>query len=113
MAGAAITTLSSLTCPHGGKVTITSANTSAAGPSGALALSTDTFTIAGCPFQIPAVVPIPSPCVTVQWVLPDMMDRAAAGFTLSASSVGVCLSPAQLPQGKVVIGATQPAISSS
>ena len=113
MAGAAITTLSSLTCPHGGKVAIVSTNTRAAGPSGALALSTDTFTVAGCPFQIPAVVPIPSPCVTVQWVLPDLRDRAGAGFTLSTSSVGVCLSPAQLPQGTVIIGATQPALSTS
>jgi hypothetical protein len=113
MAGAAITTTTALVCPHGGTVTIVSGNTRAAAVSGQLALSTDTFTIVGCPFQIPAVVPIPSPCVRVQWVLPDLMDAAGAGFTLSATSVGVCLSPAQLPQGKVQLAANQAAISSS
>jgi hypothetical protein len=113
MAGPSITTATALACPHGGAVTITSANTRAMGASGQLALSTDTFTILGCPFQIPAVVPIPSPCVRVQWVLFDIKDAAGAGFTLSTTSVGVCLSAAQLPQGVVQVAANQAAISSA
>jgi len=113
MAGNAITTMSSLQCPHGGTVTIVSANARVSAGGAQLALATDTFTIAGCPFQIPAVVPIPSPCVTVQWIVTDMKNSVGGAPTLSTSSVGLCLSATQIPQGPVVIAATQPMVSSA
>lgn len=103
MAGHSLTLTSTLLCPHGGKVQIISSNTRGRADGTFLATSTDTFIVSGCPFQIPAVVPIPSPCVTVRWLLPDTRVKVNGGPTLSRSSVGLCLSAAQLPQGPVMI----------
>ena len=107
MAGNAITDSSSLQCPHGGTVQIITTNTRVSADGGFMATGTDTFVISGCPFQIPATPPIPSPCVTVQWVVPDTRVRVNGSPTVSQSSVGICMSAAQLPQGPVVVGGGQ------
>ena len=108
MAGGALTTAAVLQCPHGGTVAIVSTNArvSAGAP---LALATDTFTVAGCPFVMGVV---PSPCVRVQWIVTDLRNAVAGAPTLSTSSVGLCLAATQVPQGPVVISATQPLVSS-
>jgi hypothetical protein len=79
---------------------------------GFIATASDTFTIAGCPFQIPATPPIPSPCLTVQWLVPDVMVTVDHQPSLSQSSTGLCLNAAQIPQGPVVISAAQAKVSS-
>jgi len=108
MAGNAITTASTLMCPHGGQVNIISTN--ARTQAGAfIARATDTFVIAGCPFTLPG--PKPSPCVTVRWIVPDMRVTVSGGPTLSQGSTGLCLSPEQLPQGPVNVVATQARVS--
>jgi len=112
MAGKSITVNSTLQCPHGGMVQIITTNTRAMADSGFIATIADTFIISGCPFQIPAVVPIPSPCVTVQWIVPDTRVKVNGNPTISQSSVGLCLSAAQLPQGPVMIVNTQQKMSS-
>jgi hypothetical protein len=110
VAGHSLTIASTLQCPHGGAVQIVSTNVRASAEGPPLALATDTFVVAGCPFQIPAVVPIPSPCVTVQWLVPDTRVTVDGQPTLSRSSTGLCLSAAQVPQGPVVIANTQTAV---
>jgi hypothetical protein len=112
MAGKALNVASSLTCPHGGTVQIISTNARVKGGGALLALAADTFTVVGCPFQIPAVVPIPSPCVTVRWILGDLQPAVGGVRTLSQTSAGLCLSAAQIPQGPVVVAATQAAAGS-
>jgi len=112
MAGNTLTTLSSLQCPHGGTVSIVSSNTQVQADGGPIATMTDTFTIAGCPFQIPATPPIPSPCMTVQWMVADTRVQINGLASLSQSSVGLCLSAAQVPQGPVVIASAQAKVSS-
>lgn len=113
MAGNLLTTASVLNCPHGGMVSIISANTLVLAGGAPIALATDTFPIAGCPFQIPVGAGmVPSPCIRVQWIVTDMRNGITGSPTLSTSSIGICLSPAQVPQGLVVISATQPTISS-
>jgi hypothetical protein len=109
MSGQSITTASTLMCPHGGTVSIVSSNTSASTNGGAMALATDTFTISGCPFQIPAPSgTVPSPCVQVQWVVTDMRNTVNGVPTLSSSSVGLCLAATMVPQGTVsVVSADQ------
>lgn len=111
MSGNSLTTASSLTCPHGGQVQIVSSNTKvvAAAP---LATAADTFIVSGCPFQLPTVPPIPSPCVTVQWVAPDMRVTINGVPSLSQSSGGICLSAAQVPQGPPVVSSTQAKLQS-
>jgi hypothetical protein len=76
------------------------------------ALATDTYLISGCPFQIPATPPIPSPCMTVRWILTDMRAKVNSTATLSKSSIGLCQSAAQVPQGTVIIANTQVKVKS-
>ena len=112
MSGNTLNVNSTLMCPHGGTVQIVSANTRVKAGGAFAALATDTFTISGCPFQIPAAVPIPSPCVLVQWIVPDARSRANGNFTLSQSSVGLCMSATGIPQGTVMVANTQPQVRS-
>jgi hypothetical protein len=100
MGDATITTASTLQCPHGGTVQISSSNTRAKAGA-AIALVSDTATISGCPFQIPAVVPIPSPCIMVMWVKPDVRVKVGGQPTLSHGSVGLCIGATGAPQGPV------------
>jgi hypothetical protein len=111
MAAALITTASSLQCPHGGTVTIVSTNAKVEAAV-AVALATDTFTIAGCPFQIPVGAgTVPHPCVTVQWIRPNMQTLVNGTPTLAQDSVGLCLAADQVPQGSVQVVTTQPTVS--
>lgn len=113
MAGHTLNVASTLQCPHGGSVQIISANTRVKVDGAFAALATDQFLISGCPFQIPVGVgTVPSPCVTVQWILTDLRSKVNSTPTLSKSSVGLCLAATQLPQGPVVIVNTQSRIQS-
>jgi hypothetical protein len=113
MAGNALTITASLQCPHGGTVQITPSNLRATAGGAALATANDVFTVVGCPFQLPTVPPIPSPCVTVQWLVTDLRVKAGSAPTLSLSSQGLCYSALQVPQGPVVIESAQPKVSST
>jgi len=107
MSGQLLTTESTLACPHGGTVTIVSSNTKARA-GGALALATDTFTITGCPFQVPVGAgTVPHPCVRVQWIATNTRAMVNKIPTLSSGSAGLCLAADQVPQGAVVISRTQ------
>jgi hypothetical protein len=111
MAAPFLTTASSLQCPHGGTVTIASANTKVQADA-AVALATDTFTVAGCPFQIPVGAgTVPHPCMTVQWTKPNVQTTVNGTPTLSQDSVGLCLAADQAPQGPVSVVQTQPIAS--
>ena len=71
--GDPLTTAAVLTCPHGGTVSITSSNSGVTADGAPLALAGDSFTISGCPFQIPVGPGTkPSPCVTVKWLVTDL-----------------------------------------
>lgn len=108
MAGNTLNAISSLQCPHGGAVQIISANARVKADSAFAALATDQYVISGCPFQIPVGVGmVPSPCLTVQWVVTDLRVKVNGTPTLSRSSVGLCLSASQIPQGPVIIANTQ------
>jgi hypothetical protein len=96
-----LTTASTLQCPHGGVVTGTPGATSAKADAVVLRAS-DTFTIAGCPFNVAGGA---SPCLTVQWVVPATRVRHAGDLVLNESSVGLCIGPA--PQGTVIVAGTQ------
>ena len=107
MSGQLLTTQATLMCPHGGSVSIVSSN-SKANAGAALALANDTFTIAGCTFQVPAgASTVPHPCVKVQWFLTNSKTMVNNTPTLSTGSKGLCLAADQAPQGAVVIVQTQ------
>ncbi|WP_204141052.1 hypothetical protein [Halomicronema sp. CCY15110] len=107
MAGHTLTTASTLQCPHGGAVNIVSSNSRVKADGAYTVTLADTFTVSGCPFQIPSTPPIPSPCVRVQWLVPDTRVRVNGSLSLSRSSTSLCLSAAQVPQGSVLVGNTQ------
>jgi hypothetical protein len=74
MGAALLTTASVLMCPHGGSVSIITSNTQATAGGSPLVRTSDTFIIAGCPFTLPG--PVPSPCVSVQWMQADTRSQA-------------------------------------
>ena len=112
MAAPLLTIASTLTCPHGGSVTIASGNTRATAGGVPLALATDAFAIAGCPFQIPVGAGmVPHPCVTVQWLKTGLRTTINGVPTVGLDSVGLCLAADQIPQGPVVIAQAQPRVS--
>jgi hypothetical protein len=108
MSGNTLNVNSTLQCPHGGTVQIITANTRVKVDSAFAALATDQFLISGCPFQIPVGVgTVPSPCLTVQWILTDLRSLVNSTPTLSQTSAGLCLNAMQVPQGPVLVANTQ------
>ncbi|HVR47481.1 MAG TPA: hypothetical protein VMT95_12700 [Candidatus Binatia bacterium] len=99
-----------LMCPHGGDVSAIPSGPRPLAAGVPLVLATDTFLVAGCPFLLGAV---PSPCLTVLWIVPDIFSTVAGTPTLSQSSVGLCMSPALLPQGPVIVVDCQPQVTGS
>lgn len=107
MAGHALTTAATMMCPHGG--TVTGISTSPRVSAGAPVLrASDTFVVAGCAFAPGGAA---SPCVSVQWVVPDSRVTVGGSPTLSTGSTGLCTSALQAPQGPVQIVSTQPRAS--
>ena len=80
-----------------------SANMRANASGSPLLRASDTFVIAGC--TLPTVGG--NPCVQVQWLTRDLRSKAQGDFTLSDTSVGLCLAADQAPQGTVIISMTQ------
>ena len=110
MSGNSLNTASSLQCPHGGVVQIASGNTTTKAGGAPMVTAGDSYTISGCPFQLPG--PTPSPCIEVQWLVPDTRVKVQGNAGLSASSSGICLNAAKTPQGPVSILNTQTKVSS-
>ncbi len=107
MTGMALTDTALMMCPHGGVVTAIPTSRVRAG-GGTVLTATDTFIISGCPFQLPtAPSPIPSPCIRVVWVVPDVQTRSGGVPTLSQGSVGLCFSVLGFPQGPLMVLSTQ------
>lgn len=107
MAGRTLTTSSVLLCPHGGSVSaVASGRASAQG--GRILTMADTFTIAGCTFQVSGA---PSPCVQVVWVVPDTRAQVGGVPTVSEGSVGLCFAATGAPQGPVQVVVAQPSVS--
>ena len=102
-----LTAASTMMCPHGGTVIATPGSTRA--QAGAPVLrGSDTFTIAGCTFQVAGA---PHPCMSVNWVQTATRVKHGGDLVLNQSSVGLCVAGDQTPQGPVVISSTQPSVS--
>jgi hypothetical protein len=110
MSGRILTLNSILLCPHGAPVRGVPASTAVVGDAAPLA-NTDSFSISGCPFQLPtAPSPTPSPCITVQW-LPGPPGPGPQGKALlTESSIGLCIGATGMVQGVVQVAATQPLV---
>jgi hypothetical protein len=109
MAGAALTLASVLMCPHGGTVQALGEPSKAMARGAPLLSSAASYTITGCPFQLPG--PTPSPCLSVEWLLTDSSVKVSGAPTLSTSSVGLCKAASGAPQGTVVVAYAAPGMS--
>jgi hypothetical protein len=95
----------SATCPHGGQVAVIPSAPRVFVSGQPVATMADTYLIAGCPFVLPGGAP--SPCLTVRWLVPAARVLVGGVPAIVQTSSGLCLSPAQAPQGPPIIGATQ------
>ena len=95
-------------CPHGGQASIITSNTHVK-VGGAFATTiSDTFTVSGCPFQVPIGTGTkPQPCVKLQWTVPATRVRVNGNFVLLQTSTGLSLSAEQIPQGPPNVVMTQ------
>jgi hypothetical protein len=103
-----LNTSSVMMCPHGGTVSVITANTRVMAAGDPVLRASDTFLVAGCPFVIGIV---PNPCVQVQWVQPDSESQVLSDFTLSEGSVGLCIADDAAVQGTALIVFTQLQVS--
>ena len=95
-------------CPHGGQISVVSTNTRVKATGQYVAVMGDTYTVAGCPFQVPAgPATKPQPCVKVQWIVPAMRVKVMGKQVLLKGSSGICLSAEQIPQGPPNVIMTQ------
>lgn len=100
-----LTTSSTLICPHGGSVILQTSNVNVKIQSAPVLLVTDLHAVAGCPFFIG---PKPSPCLTVRWLAAALQTNVDGIPVLLQTSIGLCFSAEQVPQGPPVILQVQP-----
>jgi hypothetical protein len=100
MPGFVVTTTASAICTHGAPVSIVSSNTRVRVEGAPVATAADSYTVSGCPFQIPVGPGTkPQPCVTVRWIAPAVRVRVGGQPIILQTSSGICQSVEQIPQG--------------
>ena len=97
---AVLRTLSSIQCPHGGLAILTTANSKARADYGLALLETDVHAVTGCVFTLPNGKP--SPCVKIEWKAGAASVKVNGVALLTDSSVGLCYSPENAPQGTAI-----------
>ncbi len=103
-----LTIADTVLCPHGGTVTLVTSNTLAMVQGAPVLLVTDTHPVSGCPFQIPfGVGTKPQPCVIVRWQAGSTQASVGGVPVLLQSSVGLCYSIEQIPQGPAIVAQVQ------
>lgn len=105
MAGNLLTLASTIMCPHGGQVILTTSNGKVSAEGGQVLLESDIHSVAGCPFTLPGGKP--SPCIRVEWSLGSPRAAVSGTPVLTQTSLGMCYSPESALQGVAVIVNTQ------
>jgi hypothetical protein len=91
-------------CPHGGMASVANTNTRVKVGGDYALLSTDTYTVAGCPFMVGGKL---QQCVTIQWQAEARRVKVSGKPVLLQSSVGLCKSAEQLVQGIAIVTGVQ------
>jgi hypothetical protein len=92
-------------CPHGGQLSTVPGNPRVLVGGQPVATLTDQYPIAGCAFTLPG--PKPSPCILARWLRPAARVLVGGQPAILRTSVGLCHSPEQLPQGPPNVVVTQ------
>ncbi len=97
-----------ITCTHSAPSSPVTANARVLVGGMPVLLLTDTFPVAGCPFQVPIGTGTkPQPCVKIQWTVPAARVKVNGTPVLIATSTGLCQSAEQIPQGPPVVAGFQ------
>jgi len=104
MPGYILTTASQIICMHGGKATLTTANTMVKVNNMPALLETDIHLVSGCSFT---VGPKYQPCVRIEWSAGATMCKINGTPVLVQSSIGKCYSAENVMQGIAIIAQTQ------
>lgn len=103
-----LTTASTVQCLHGGTVSLSTSNADVKADGSPVLLVSDQHTVSGCPFTVPAgPSPKPQPCVSVKWTVGATQTKINGTAVLLKTSVGLCYSAEQIPQGPPVVANTQ------
>lgn len=105
MPGYILTTVSQVTCTHGGTAMLTTANTVLKVDGVPALLETDIHPVVGCPFTVPPSKP--QPCIRIEWTAGATMCKSNGTKVLVQSSVGKCISAEGAIQGVAIIAQTQ------
>jgi hypothetical protein len=99
-----LTTTSSVMCPHGGQAMLTTTNTDFVIDGAQALLESDQHSVVGCPFTVGSNY---TPCVLIRWSAGATQTKLRGVPVLLQTSVGLCYSAAQAPQGTAVVMQTQ------
>ncbi len=97
-----------IVCPHGGQVQVVSTNARVLVGGQPVATLGDQYLVAGCAFTVPPGKP--QPCLRAQWLAPARRVLVGGQPAILQSSVGLCLSAEQIPQGPPTVVAAQPRV---
>ncbi len=87
-------------CPHGGQVKVVPSATRLTFSGMPPLTVSDTVMVSGCPFNVSGA---PSPCLTVQWLMPATRVTVQGAVPLLSSSIGLCKNAAGAPQGTAIV----------
>jgi hypothetical protein len=111
MPGSLLHVGATVTCTHAAPVTAVTSNSRVLVNGMPVVTISDTFTVAGCPFQIPIPAGTkPQPCVRIQWTVPATRVFVNGQPVLLQVSTGICLSAEQIPQGAPIVSVVQPRV---
>ena len=91
-------------CPHGGQVQAVPSQTHLMLGGQPALLVNDLMVIVGCPFTVGTKY---QPCITVEWSAPATRAQANGQAVLLQTSVGLCKSAENVPQGTVLMTGVQ------
>lgn len=96
-------------CPHGGSTQGLPGSARVKVSGQPVLTQADMVMVAGCAFILPIVPPKPQPCVKVQLVSVSLSQRVKAqgNPVVLSSSVGLCQSGEQIPQGPMLVASSQ------
>jgi hypothetical protein len=100
-------------CPHRlGQLQVSATQQRVKAGGQAVVTVSDTYKIAGCPYQVPVGAGTkPQPCVTGTWLGPATKVKAGGQPVVLQTSGGVCQSADQIPAGPPKVTSTQQRVS--
>ncbi len=102
------------TCPHGSPMSVAPGEPRVMLTGQAAATMADLYTIAACPFQVPAGPSTkPQPCIKVQYTGPATRVFANGKPVMLGTSVGICQSAEQIPAGPPTVSVFQTRVIAS